>query len=185
MEKLEMQGGFKESALRINSYVVKQTTWNEEKIKERSNELCEMAKKIWKYPELTENEVAELLPDDKPEAQYTLEDYEYLTNDILNLYHILNKRIMNISSSIKQELKRNYIAYKVDTNFVDIVSQKSRFRLSLNMKFSEINDEKGLCKDVTEKGRLGNGDIEIALENQNQIEEVMELIIQSFNKQID
>lgn len=184
-EKLEMQGGFKESALRINGYVVKQTIWNETKIKERADELCELAKKIWKYPELTENELSDFLPDNKLESQCTIDDYEHLTGDMLNLYHILNKRILNISSSVKQEFKKNYIAYKVDTNFIDIVPQKSRLRLTLNMKFSEISDKKGLCKDVTDKGRWGNGDIEVALENERQLDDIMELIIQSFNKQID
>ena len=185
IEKLEMQGGFKESALRINSYVVEQTTWNEEKIKERAEELYELANKIWQYPQLTENELAKFLPHDKLESQYTVDDYEYLAGDMLNLYNILNKRIFNISSSIKQEFKKNYIAYKVDTNFIDIVPQKSRLRLSLNMKFSEINDKNCLCKDVADKGRWGNGDIEIGLENESQLDDVMELIIQSFNKQMD
>lgn len=46
------------------------------------------------------------------------------------------------------------------------------------MKFSEINDKKGLCKDVTDKGRWGNGDIEIGLENESQLDDVMELITQ-------
>jgi uncharacterized protein with ParB-like and HNH nuclease domain/predicted transport protein len=184
-EKLEITGGFKESALRINSYVVKQKKWNEDNINDRANELCELAKKIWQYPDLTEEEFAEFLPDDKPDTQYTLEDYEYLNGDMHNLYHILNKRIMNISSSVKQEFKKLYIAYKVDTNFIDIVPQKSRLRLSLNMKFSEIIDPKNLCTDVTDKGRWGNGDIEIGLENEGQLDDVMELIIQSFNKQVD
>ncbi|MDF2677939.1 MAG: hypothetical protein K0Q97_2275, partial [Bacillota bacterium] len=71
------------------------------------------------------------------------------------------------------------------TNFIDIVPQKSRLRLSLNMKFSEIIDPKNLCTDVTDKGRWGNGDIEVGLENEGQLNDVMELIIQSFNKQVD
>jgi predicted transport protein len=53
------------------------------------------------------------------------------------------------------------------------------------MKFSEIIDPKNLCTDVTDKGRWGNGDIEVGLENEGQLNDVMELIIQSFNKQVD
>lgn len=184
-EKLEMEGGFKESALRINSYVVKQTTWNDSAIRKRANELFNIAKEIWKYPELTENELAEFIPEDKPLYEYKLEYYFYLTGEMLELFSILNKRILNISSDVKMEFKKLYIAYKVDTNFVDIVPQKTRLRLSLNMKFNEIDDPKALCVDVTDKGRWGNGDIEIGLENVGQIDDVMELIIQSYNKQID
>ncbi|MGH4050006.1 MAG: GmrSD restriction endonuclease domain-containing protein [Clostridium sp.] len=185
VKKLEMTGGFKESALRINSYVVKQTTWNESTIIARAKELSNLAKKIWKYPELTENELTEFLPEDKSTSEYTLEDYDYLSEDMLELFNILNIRILNISSYVKRELKKLYIAYKADTNFVDIVPQKSRLRLSINMKFHEINDPKGLCIDVTDKGRWGNGDIEVRLENVLQLDDVMDIIIQSYNKQID
>lgn len=185
VKKLNMPGGFKESALRINSFLVNQTTWNEELIKERAVQLTEKALKIWEYPTLTQEELEEFLPKEDLEVEYTLDTYEYLSGEMLELFQLLDKRIQNISSSVKRELKKLYIAYKADTNFVDIVPQKSRLRLSLNMKFSEITDSKNMCKDVTDKGRWGNGDIEVGLENESQLDDVMELIMQSFNKQMD
>ena len=68
---------------------------------------------------------------------------------------------MNLSSDIKREFKKLYIAYKIYTNFVDVVIQKQRLRISVNMKFSEVYDPKNLCHDVTNLGRLGNGDAEL------------------------
>ena len=38
MEKMDIPGGFKESALRPNKYVVLQNEWNEKHIQERANE---------------------------------------------------------------------------------------------------------------------------------------------------
>jgi len=35
------------------------------------------------------------------------------------------------------------------------------------MRFSEIDDPKGLCKDVTNLGRRGNGDVEVAVSLQS------------------
>jgi len=70
------------------------------------------------------------------------------------------KRVLNLDSSVTEEILKLYIAYKSATNFVDVVPQKSRLRLSINMRFSEIDDPKGLCKDVTNLGRWGNGDME-------------------------
>ena len=99
------------------------------------------------------------------------------------LYEQLDKRILNISPDVKREFKKLYIAYKVDTNFVDIVIQKSRLRLAINMKFSEVYDPKGLCKDVAEVGRWGNGDVELFFESLAQIDDVMAIIEQSYNKQ--
>jgi len=62
------------------------------------------------------------------------------------------------------------------------VPQVKQLRLSLNMKFSEINDPKGLCRDITDIGRWGNGDVEVGLSSTDQLDDVMYLIRQSFEK---
>ena len=41
---------------------------------------------------------------------------------------------------------KRYVAYKVETNFVDVVPQAERLRLSINTTFAEINHPKGLCR---------------------------------------
>lgn len=56
-DKMDMKGGFKESALRLNSFVVKQNIWNEEKIKERAKILADKAVEIWKYPKLSDTKL--------------------------------------------------------------------------------------------------------------------------------
>ena len=65
------------------------------------------------------------------------------------LFDALDKRIRNLSPSVKREFKKLYIAYKLDTNFVDIVFQEKRLRVSINMKFSDIVDKYGICRDIT------------------------------------
>jgi predicted transport protein len=104
---------------------------------------------------------------------------------MLVLYQALKKRIMNIDSSVNEEFKKLCIAYKSVTNFVDVVPQKSRLRLSLNMAYPDIIDPKGLCKDVSGLGRWGNADVEIGLSTVNELDDVMELIQQAFDKQIE
>ena len=42
------------------------------------------------------------------------------------------------------------VAYKAETNFVDVVPQAKRLR---HMTFAEINDPKGLCRDITNISR--------------------------------
>jgi predicted transport protein len=53
------------------------------------------------------------------------------------------------------------------------------------MPFAEIDDPRGLCKDVTNLGRWGNGDIEVGLDNLDDISHVMALVTQAFERQID
>ena len=101
------------------------------------------------------------------------------------LFEVLDKRILNLSPQVKREYKKRYVAYKLDTNFVDIIFQKKGLRISVNMKFSEVYDPKGICKDITNLGRWGNGDVEVSMRDISEIDQVMEIIEQSFNIQND
>ena len=95
--------------------------------------------KIWIYPTMTAEELAPYQAAEKPAERYSLETYD--TNVFTKtLFEVLDRRIRNLSPDIKREFKKLYVAYKLDTNFADIVFQKQRLRISLNMKFSEVRD---------------------------------------------
>ena len=167
LDKMDMLGGFKESALRINKYVVLQNEWNETHIQERANELAKKAEVIWPYPALTATELAPYQAEEKTVQKYSLESYAVNAFTRM-LFESLDKRIMKLSPRVKKEYKKLYVAYKLDTNFVDIVFQKQRLRISINMKFSELNDPNGICKDISGLGRWGNGDVELFMEHQDE-----------------
>ena len=184
LEKMDMPGGFKESALRLNKYVVLQNRWNQKHIQERANELAKKAESIWPYPTLTVAELAPYQVEEKTVQKYSLETYDVNVFTRI-LFESLDKRIMNLSPAVKKEYKKLYVAYKLDTNFVDIVFQKQRLRISINMKFSEINDPNGICKDITGIGRWGNGDVELFMEHQDELDQIMEIVKQSFDAQAE
>ena len=184
LEKMDMPGGFKESALRLNKYVVLQNKWNEKHIQERANELAKKAESIWPYPILTAAELTPYQVEEKTVQKYSLETYDVNAFTRI-LFESLDKRIMNLSPAVKKEYKKLYVAYKLDTNFVDIVFQKQRLRISINMKFSEINDPNGICKDITGLGRWGNGDVELFMEHQDELDQIMEIVKQSFDAQAE
>ena len=83
-----------------------------------------------------------------------------------------------------EEVLKLYIAYKAETNVVDIVPQASRLRLSLNMPFPELWDPKGMAKDVTNLGRWGNGDVEVGLAREEDIPYVLGLVRQALERQL-
>jgi len=186
LEKRDMTGGFADSPLRLNRGLAKLDRWGREQIEQRATSLAHMALDIWKFPNLAEEIVARY--EGMPEVngdEYSLDQFEHLNGDILEVFETLRKRILNLDSSVREEIKKLYIAYKTTTNFVDIVPQKSRLRLSLNMRFDEINDPEGKCSDVTDKGRWGNGDIEVGVSSIDEIEYTLFLIRQSFEKHTD
>lgn len=182
IEKLEMEGGFKESALKLNSYLVKLTEWNESHIKERAKQLLNIALKIWKYPVLSEDELAPYKVEDKVQQEYSLEIYDFNAFTKM-LYDAINKRIMNFSPDVKREFKKLYIAYKLETNFVDIVVRKQCLHIFVNMKYSEVYDPQGICKDVTNLGCWGNGDVEMFFEHMDEIDSIMSIVEQSYRLQ--
>jgi len=182
-DKLAMDGGFRESALRLNKYVVTQTTWGEPQVTHRATLLGEIAKKAWPYPNLTETELALYRKQDDSAPSYTIENYQYLNAFNRILFEKLNTRILNLGTYVKREFKKLYIAYKADTNFVDVVIQSSRLRLAINMKFADVIDPKGICKDITGLGRWGNGDVEVGLDSLDMLDDVMAIIEQAFRLQ--
>ncbi|MCD4807645.1 MAG: DUF262 and DUF1524 domain-containing protein [Methanococcoides sp.] len=190
IEKRDMKGGFADSPLRLNRCLAKVENWNEAEIQKRANTIAKLATEVWSSPVLP----VEVLEKYKSESTSnkgeigtieTMEGSEYLQTTMQELFDQLRKHILNLDSSVREEPKRHYIAYKTTTNFVDIVLQKSRLQLSLNMAFDEIYDPKGLCKDVSNLGRWGNGDVEVGISSLDQLEDIMFLIKQSFEKHVE
>ena len=61
-----------------------------------------------------------------------------------------------------------------------MVPQKRRLLLTLNMRFDELRDPRGLAADITNLGLWGNGDVQVGLDNERQIPYAMELVSQAF-----
>ncbi|HZU00240.1 MAG TPA: DUF262 and DUF1524 domain-containing protein [Ktedonobacteraceae bacterium] len=114
---------------------------------------------------------------------YSLEDHlKYMPLHIRGIFERLRKRILNLDSSVKEEVRRRYIAYGTTTDFVDIELQKKQLRVILNVRLSEINDPKGLCKAVIHTDHPGNGGVEVSMHSFDQFEDVMDIIHQAFEK---
>ena len=184
-EKKTMKGGFNDSPIRLNEFLRKVDVWNKEEIELRAKKLADKAKQIWFAPKLPQEILIKYKPVEKVATTYSIEDHEHLKGEMFELYQALKKRILNIDSSVKEEFKKLYIAFKSSTNFVDIIPQKVRLLLELNIDFQDIIDPKGLCRDVSGLGRWGNGDVEVIISKIDELDDVMELIQQAFDKQLE
>ncbi len=168
-EKRDMEKGFKQSPLRLNQGLRDLESFGEEEIKKRANDLADLALKIWTYP----NPDAETLEKYKQKGKrekkvYDLSSYKFGSHS-RELFDILSKEIKALDERITESFMKAYIAYKFKTNFVDIVVQNKDLKLYLNMKFNELQDEKNLASDATNKHHNGNGDIEVKLETKENI----------------
>ena len=180
-EKLEV---YKESAMHtLNKYVVQQSTWNEQTILARTEILANCACEAWKAPELDAAALEKYAPKEEKAAQSY--DIEHYNMDMFTkmLYMKLHETIMEVEPKAKEEFKKLYIAHKLKTNFVDVVPQKTGLRISVNLDFDEVYDPEGICRDVSDLGRWGNGDVEIRFESLEKLDAVMEIIKQAIDKQ--
>lgn len=186
VEKRDMKGGFKESPLKLNEGLGALDTWDEAAIRARARRVAEQAAKVWALPTLPADIIAAYRPKAERAAGYSLDDHPQLaeTSPMRPLFEQFRKAVLALDPCITEEILKLYIAYKAETNFVDVVPQKSRLRLSLNLHFHELHDPKGLAKDVTSLGRWGNGDVEVGLSTPEELPYVLGLVRQAFEKQM-
>ncbi|UOS19165.1 DUF262 and DUF1524 domain-containing protein [Helicobacter pylori] len=184
-EKRDMEKGFKDSPLRLNQGLRDLESFGEEEIKKRANDLADWALKIWTYPKLDAETLEKYKPkkDKKEKKAYDLSSYNFGSHSG-ELFDILSKEIKALDERITENFNQDYISYKFSKNFVDIVVQNKDLKLYLNMKFNELQDEKNLARDMTNKGHLGNGDIEVKLETKENIPYCLGLIKQALEKQM-
>lgn len=178
--------GFKYSALNLNEGLGEVEKWDEVAIQIRAERLAKEAIKVWAIPQLESSVLEAYRPSKITTGQhYNIDDHPYLASGSIRLlFDALRKKILELDPCIYEEYLKLYVAYKAETNFVDVVPQAKRLRLSLNMPFNEIDDPEGLCSDVSHIGRWGNGDVEVGLYTLDDIPYVMGLIRQSFDRQM-
>ncbi|NHB53954.1 GmrSD restriction endonuclease domain-containing protein [Helicobacter pylori] len=181
-EKRDMEKGFKQSPLRLNQSLKDLESFGEKEIEKRASDLADWALKIWTYPKL-DAETLEKYKSKKEKKAYDLSSYKFSSHS-RELFDILSKEIKALDERITEKFNQEYISYMFDKNFVDIVVQEKGLKLYLNMPFNELQDEKNLARDMTNKGHLGNGDIEVKLETKENIPYCLGLIKQALEKQM-
>jgi predicted transport protein len=183
-EKRDMTGGFKESPVKLNAGLGQLEKWDQQEIQARGEKLAAMAVNVWSHPELPSAVVAKYRSATEA-TSYSVEDHPYLlSGQNKDLFDGLRKEVLALDACVTEEFLKRYVAYKAETNFVDVVPQSKRLRLSLNMPFAEVKDPKGLCKDISEVSHWGNGEVEVGLGSLDELPYIMGLIRQSFDRQM-
>ena len=132
------------------------------------------------------NKTAEALGCRRKVAGHFLDDRPQLANpQIRAVFGLLDARIRALDPNVSPEVLKLTIADKAETNVVDIVPQAKRLRLSLNMPFAELDDPRGIAKNVAGVGRWGNGEVEFGVASLEEVPYAIGLIRQSLDRQLD
>ena len=185
-EKRDIPNGFKESPLKVNQGLGQLHVWNEAAIIDRASQLSQLASSVWSAPELSADVLEVYNPRSETRADYSIDDHPYLlAGPNRELFEALRDEVLALDPVVNEEFLKLYVAYKAETNFVDVIPLTKRLRLNLNMPYSDIVDPRGLCRDVSNLGRWGNGDVEVGLSSMDELPYIMGLIRQSFERQMD
>lgn len=113
---------------------------------------------------------------------YTEDEHiEKGTEETKELYETLKSAILNLDE-LELKPKKKYIAFVSGSNVVDIHIQKNALKMWLNLQQGDLDDPKEIARDVSSVGHWGNGDYEIVMRTDEELEYILSLIKQSLKK---
>lgn len=120
----------------------------------------------------------------KDQIKHTVEDHIKSASPAMReLFAAMKEKILALDETISEEAKAHYIAYKLVNNFVDVTIQKDSLKIFLNIPSGKLSDPTNIARDLTKPkfvGHWGNGDYEVKLERNEDVDAVMTLIKQSY-----
>ena len=182
------EGGFKTSPLVLNQGLGELETWNEQTISDRANRLAKKALQVWAAPIADESALKLVLNREKivERATYSYEDHKQLQiQAVRDLFLSLREQVLAIDQAVYEDVLKLYIAFKADTNFVDVVFKSTGLRLTINLAFGDLQDPKNRAINVKGRGRWGNGEVSFDVNSKEDITYAMFLIRQAYNRQFD
>ncbi|MFN7839376.1 MAG: DUF5655 domain-containing protein [Bacteroidota bacterium] len=112
---------------------------------------------------------------------YTEEEHIQKTTELIaELYQKFRQGVLQLADDIEIKPKKMEIGFRKDSKvFTDICILKNSLKIWINLKKGKLDDPKKLAEDVSEKGHWGNGDYQIQVETDKDLEYIMSLIKQA------
>lgn len=128
------------------------------------------------------NETVEIV--NKEVIVFTEQDHiQKVDSESVELYETVKERLLTLDNNITIQPKKQTIGFKIENNiFCDVVLQKTKLKVYLNLKSGELLDEKGIARDVSNVGHWGNGAYEIQIGDLEDIDYITSLFKQSLKK---
>jgi predicted transport protein len=144
--------------------------------------------KIFSYIRERKGQVTPTLKAHKPTKKTVSSKYNlaYHTDNIpqstFELFKELRTKILSLSSSITEKYNKMYVGYSADGNICEVRIQRNQLKIWADIEKQEISDPLNLCRDVSNIGHYGPGDIELSVSNAGEINDVLDIIKQAYQK---
>lgn len=112
---------------------------------------------------------------------YTEEDHlQGKSEEVKELYETFKEAILNLANDTDVKPKKQEIGFtKNGKIFTDICILKGNLKLWINLKREQLDDPKGIARDVSSVGHWGNGDYEVVIKDTKNLEYIMSLVKQA------
>lgn len=186
-EKRDMEGGFKDSPLRVNKGLGTLDAWDEDAIKDRAERLAESATHVWVAPSLPTDVLDGYRPKKEQSETYTIDDQPNLAvgTSMRQLFEVLRREILALDPCVVEEFLKRYVAYNAESKFVHLVPTKNHLRMALNLEFSEIEEPEELSRKLPGLAERTNGKVRVTYAALDELPFVMGLIRYAFDKQME
>lgn len=170
----------------------------------KSVEFSDIAFELWKVSKFSNNTVlfdlinnenavasiSQISSSDKKQSvnkeikKYTEDDlFEDKSDYSIELYRNLKDLILNEFDDIEIVITKLYMVFKVNKKIIASVElQKKSLKTFINAK--RLDDHKSLCRDVSNKGHWGVGDLELKLKSEEDFDYFVELFKQSYDEKL-
>jgi len=113
--------------------------------------------------------------------EYTEEEHVAKASEgIAEVYQRFRSSILNLDDSIDIKALKYYVAFKKSKkNLAAIVIQQNALKMLINAPKGELDDPKGVARDVSSIGRWGTGDYEVRIKDDTNLEYIMSLVKQA------
>lgn len=98
----------------------------------------------------------------------------------VELYNRFKELVLSISPEITVKPMKQYIAFRSKTNISDVVVLTKSLKIFINLAKGKLDDPKNIVRDVSKIGHWGNGDYEMYLKSEEEIEYIISLVRQSY-----
>lgn len=135
-------------------------------------------------PQVSIEENTRATPQIEKEKQiYTEHDHlKNASSEIIRIYTVIRKEIMALEGVDLVPIKMLIKFVRNKKDIAEFVFQRSKIRVFINLKYSQINDYQNKLRDVSGVGRWASGECEFNYENIQDMEYLLSLIKESYNK---
>ncbi len=99
---------------------------------------------------------------------------------IAEMYTRYKELVLAISPELSVKPMKWYIAFRAKTNITDVVVLKKSLKIFINLPKGKLEDPKKLVRDVSKVGHWGNGDYQIQISTDDELEYIISLVRQAY-----